>query len=280
MMPNLQSSHRLLPAVLAIILLLLLGACGGIGTQGGPPQAAEAATEAPADPTAAAEAPAAEEAEAEAGATAATAEDLSAEEPPEEPVATEAATATSETTGGRPTFAIDADRSEARFLIDEVLLGNDKTVVGVTSLITGTLSVDPANPTAAEIGPIEINARDLTTDSSRRNRSIQREILLSALDANKFITFVPTAIEGVPDAVAIGEPFAFSVTGDLTVRGVTQPATFAMSVTPISPTEIQGSGRATVLHEDFGIRIPNVPIVANVADEVRLEIDFVAVPVE
>ncbi len=286
-MPYLRRAYRFLPAIsLLIVLLMLLGACGGSRTQEAPPPAAEVLTD---TPVPAAEATETEATETEATETEATETEateteatptVSEEMPAEEASATEPAPAAGQVGAGSTAFAIDAARSEARFLIDEVLLGADKTVVGVTSLITGTLRVDPANPTAAEIGPIEINARDLTTDSSRRNRSIQREILLSALDANKFITFLPTAIEGIPEAIAVGEPFEFRVTGDLTVRGVTQPVTFAMTVTPNSPTEIQGSGRATVLHEDFGIRIPNVPIVANVADEVRLEIDFVAVPLE
>ena len=179
--------------------------------------------------------------------------------------------------GELKTFVIDPDQSEARFLINEVLLGSDKTVIGVTSQITGEVGIAPTDPGRTEIGTISIDARDLTTDSSRRNRSIQRFVLRSALDENRYITFEPTAIDGLPSTVGVGEPFDFTVTGDLTVRATTQPVTFDMTVTANSEDEITGLGTATILYADFGISIPSVPAVANVEDEVRLEIEFTAV---
>lgn len=178
---------------------------------------------------------------------------------------------------GLRVLTIDPAQSEARFLVDEVLLGEDKTVVGVTSYVTGTISVDPTDPHSAEISTITIDARDLTTDNSRRNRSIQRQVLRSVLDEYRFITFEPTAIEDLPDTVTMGEPLSFTVRGNLTVRGVTRPETFDLTVTALSPTEISGSGTSVIRYEDYDISIPSVPAVASVEDEVRLELAFVAV---
>jgi polyisoprenoid-binding protein YceI len=84
-------------------------------------------------------------------------------------------------------------------------------------------------------------------------------------------------LEGLPETVTVGAPFEFSVTGDLKIRDITQPVTFAVTVTPVSETELQGSARATVQRADFDLRIPSVPSVANVSEEVFLEFDFVAV---
>jgi len=175
------------------------------------------------------------------------------------------------------TFQIVPEGTEARFHINEVLLGQPKTVVGVTSDVTGELRVDPQNPSAAEIGPITINARDLTTDSDRRNGAIRRFILQSERDEFQYIVFAPTAIEGMPDAVTVGEPFEFQVTGFLTVRDVTNPVTFAVTVTATSETELAGIGTATVNYPDFALNIPEVPSVTGVEDQVRLEIEFRAV---
>jgi hypothetical protein len=36
----------------------------------------------------------------------------------------------------------------------------------------------------------------------------------------------------------------------------------------------------TIQRGDFGLTIPNVPFVANVGEEVLLELDFVALPVD
>ena len=61
--------------------------------------------------------------------------------------------------------------------------------------------------------------------TDRRNGAIRRFILQSDRDENQYIVFTPAAIEGMPDAVAVGEPFSFQVTGDLTIRDVTRPET-------------------------------------------------------
>jgi len=60
----------------------------------------------------------------------------------------------------------------------------------------------------------------------------------------------------------------------------TKPVTFEMTLTVESETRLVGSGVAQVLYPDFNLRIPSVPSVANVADEVNLFIDFVAIKVD
>lgn len=166
--------------------------------------------------------------------------------------------------------------SQASFSIFEVLLGNDKTVIGTTSLVTGDLSFDLENPQAAQIGLISIDARDLTTDDSRRNGAIQRRVLNTSQAGNEFITFEATSIEGLPESVAVGDSFELQVTGNLTIVGTTLEEVFTVNVTVNSETELQGVGTATIMYKDYGISIPQVRIVASVADELPLEIAFVA----
>ena len=177
---------------------------------------------------------------------------------------------------GLRTFRIIPEGTEARFYIDEVLLGQDKTVIGVTSQVTGELAVDPADPGSARVGTIQINARDFVTDNSRRNTAIQRFVLQSARDEYQYIVFEPTAVEGMPAAVAVGEPVEFTMTGNLTIRDITQPETFTVSVTPVSEEQIEGLARTTVLRSTYELTIPSVPSVANVSEEVHLELQFTA----
>lgn len=166
--------------------------------------------------------------------------------------------------------------SEARFYIDEVLLGSGKTVVGITQKVTGELSFDPADPRSAHVGVLSIDARDLTTDDDRRNRKLRNDILASSEDAFQFITFAPTAIAGLPETVAVGDSFEVQLTGDLTIKGVTREEVFTVSVT-VGEKKLQGVGSSTIQYADYDISVPRVPIVASVADEVRLELEFVAV---
>ena len=97
---------------------------------------------------------------------------------------------------------IDQAASEARFLINETLVGIPTEVKGVTSLVSGTLAVDPADPVKTTVGTITIDARDLRTDRDMRNRAIGRFILESNKDEYRFITFTPTAITGLPAKTA------------------------------------------------------------------------------
>ena len=75
------------------------------------------------------------------------------------------------------TFQIVQAESEARFTLDELLKGSPKTVIGVTDQVAGEILVDFANPTGAQVGAININARTLTTDSDFRNKAIKNKIL-------------------------------------------------------------------------------------------------------
>jgi polyisoprenoid-binding protein YceI len=199
--------------------------------------------------------------------------------PTDEPATIEP-TATSEPLpepGDLHTYELVPEASEVRFLIDEELLGSPKTVVGRTSEVTGEILLDLTNPQEVEVGTIQVNARDLATDDSFRNRALRRQILNSAQDDYQFITFIPTEIDGLNAQPAeIGETQIFSLTGDLQIRDITQSVTFEMIVVAISESELSGSGEAIVLRSDFDLQIPSVPGVANVSDEVRLEIDFTA----
>lgn len=197
---------------------------------------------------------------------------------PAEPVATEIPADDSESDAGAGPviFEIIQAESEVRFLIDEVLRGQDTTVVGTTDQIAGEIAVYTDNPARSQIGTIQVNARTLTTDNEFRNRAIKNRILET--NQYEFVTFTPTELSGLPDNATIGESYSFQIVGDLTIRDVTRSVTFDASLTPVSETRIEGSASTTILYADFDITIPDAPAVASVEDEVILEIDFVALP--
>jgi len=172
-------------------------------------------------------------------------------------------------------FEIVQDESEARFIIDEVLRGSPKTVVGVTNQVAGQIAVDPADPGSAQVGQISINARTLATDSDMRNRAVKNRILQT--DAYEFVTFQPTQLTGLPESAAAGEPLSFQIVGDLTIRDTTKQVTFDVTLTPVDETRLEGLATLTIPYRDFGLVIPDSPSVDTVADNVTLELEFVAV---
>lgn len=173
-------------------------------------------------------------------------------------------------------FHIVPDQSQVRFYINETLMGQPKTVVGTTNQIAGEMRIDRTNPVASQLGTIRINARTLATDNEIRNRTIRSQILLSNKPEFEFITFVPTQVSDLPTSIRLGEPVNVRILGKLTVRDVTREVAFAATVKLVSDTRLEGTAQATIRHQDFGITIPNAPGVANVGDEVRLEITVVA----
>ena len=188
----------------------------------------------------------------------------------EAPVAEAQPAASAETT----VFKIDPSQSAARFTLNETLMGNPKTVIGTSTKVSGDITVSFDNPAGSQIGVLQIDASAFATDSGMRDRAIQNFILQTS--QFQFITFEPTAIAELPAKVAVGDTLSFKVTGNLTIRDVVQPVTFDTTVTAKSDAELSGLAKTTVMRSAFGLTIPKVPSVADVTEEVALELEFVA----
>ena len=186
----------------------------------------------------------------------------------------EAESESAEMPGMGKTFVIVAEESEARFIIDELLLGQPKTVIGTTDALSGELTVDTENPAASAIGTIQIEAGTFITDNDRRNGAIRRFILQS--NQYQFITFTATELMGLPDAIAVGDDVEFEVTGDLTVRDISNSVLFIVTLQVVSESELRGTAATIVVRDAFELTIPQVPSVANVGEEFIIEFDFVA----
>ncbi len=167
-----------------------------------------------------------------------------------------------------------AEGTTVRFELDEELRGQPTHVVATNTEVEGQVRFDPADLSTAEIGTIVVGAQTFETDSSNRNRAIRGPIL----DASSFpeITFVPTSVDGLSGSVDVGQEVSFTVTGDLTIRDVTQTVTFEVTATLSADETLEGTAETQVLRSDFGLQIPSVQSVANVTDEVLIAIDFVA----
>jgi polyisoprenoid-binding protein YceI len=202
-------------------------------------------------------------------------------EPEIEPTATAEPTPLPEPTApptGPVIFEISQADSEVRFILDELLRGDPTTVIGASDQVAGQIAVDLSDLSTAQLGIIRINARTLETDNNFRNRAIRNRILQT--DDYEFITFAPTALTGLPDSAAVGETVSFQIVGDLTIRDITQEATFEAEVTAVSATQLTGTAVTTVQRADFELVIPEVEGVADVDEAVILEIDFTALVVE
>lgn len=183
---------------------------------------------------------------------------------------------TSTEDAGQVAFVIDSAQSTASFEVGEELRDSTQTVVGTTDQVAGQVRLDTSDLSTAQISEILINARTFETGSGQRDRVIRGPVILdSASDEFEFITFAAASFEGLRGEARVGDRLEFAITGDLTIKGVTNEETFDVTAMLVDESMIQGTATTSVSREAYGIGIPSVPGVVNVADEVQLNLDFV-----
>lgn len=254
------------PGLGIVVLVLLLAACGNTG--GASPTAAPTA---PAAPTGAPAAAAATETPADgyANGTETPAERATAAPPAED-------TSTGGASASLTTYRIVSEESQVGYTVDEVFLRQgvvEATAVGITQEISGAIQFDTQNPQNSSVGPITVDISTLTSDDDRRDNRIRNEWLESA--RFPIATFVTTQIEGLPESYTDGDEVTLMLTGDMTIRDVTNTETFT-AIGTISGNEMRGTATAEILMTDYGFNPPDILNVLRAENETLLTLDFVA----
>lgn len=252
-----NSTHRLLPFMGALTGALLLAACAGAEpalTRAPSPTAAPVVTRA-ATPT---EAP-------KPTATATTAPAVTVTAPPKP-----AASAT--------VYKIVAAESKASYAVNEVFFNRGNvlaTAVGVTTIISGEISLDPADPSKSRVGEIIVDLSALKSDSGQRDNFIRR----NSLESLRFplARFKPTQLTGLPNVYKEGDALKFKIAGDMTVRDTTVPVTFDVTAS-LSAGKLAGTATATIKMSDFKFQAPDIAGTLKADDEVKVKLEFVAAP--
>ncbi len=212
-----------------------------------------------------------------------------AQPPAAAPTSAPAPAAAAESGSGAPvsglrTFVVVPAESKASYLVDEEFLGGalDKLgiaaglvdVIGSTQEIEGQLQLNLGDlnaPLGENSFTVKMNT--LTTDQDRRDKWIRENG--PSFDQFPIATFKATAIKGAPDTYNDGDEVSFKLSGDLTVREVTKPATFDVAAKLIGDT-LTGTAVARLLMSDFGIEPPNFANTLTVADEFGIEVQLTA----
>jgi polyisoprenoid-binding protein YceI len=139
---------------------------------------------------------------------------------------------------------------------------------GKTSDVNGTIVADPANPSAATV-LININVDSLDTGAGLRNKEMRERYL----ETNKFgtATFKSVSVTG-PASIAPNAPADISVTGDLTLHGVTKRMAISVRVVLIPDGRIHATSDFKIHMPAFGITVPH-NVLVTVNDEVPVKLD-------
>ena len=160
--------------------------------------------------------------------------------------------------------------SFAGFRVNEVLGGRigDFTAVGRTADVSGSIEL---TDTALVAVTVEVTMSTLRTDNGSRDGQVRR-----ALNTNEFpvATFTLTEPLELPAGMAEGESLSGSAHGDLTIKGVTNRATFDLQVQLAGDT-IVAVGSSEVVFSDYGVTAPTAPIVVSVEDHGIMEFQLI-----
>lgn len=115
--------------------------------------------------------------------------------------------------------------------------------------------------------------RTLQSDEARRDNYLYNNTLETG--TYPLATFVVASVEGLDGPLADGETVTLKLVGDLTLHGVTLPATWDAEVTRDGDT-LTGTARTTFQMADYDIEEPVVGPVASVDQEIELEVEISA----
>jgi polyisoprenoid-binding protein YceI len=144
--------------------------------------------------------------------------------------------------------------------------------VGTTANISGSISLNPDGAVTADQSTITVDLTSLARDEFMRDNSIKRNTLqISQFPA---AIFVANQVQGLSSLPTSGQA-TFQLLGDLTIDGVTQPATRQVSATFDSGT-VSGTAITPIQLTDFGMTPPRVGPVLSIKNVVTLQVDFLA----
>lgn len=165
--------------------------------------------------------------------------------------ATEPATepATAPATEGSAWTATDG--SQVGYRVEEILFGVDTTAVGRTDQVTGSLTIAGTQVTAVDF---EVDVASIASDEGRRDEQFRGRIM--SADEFPTATFVLTEPIELGAEPGDGVEVTTTATGELTLRGSTQPVTFDV-VAKQENGLIGVQGSIPVLFSDYGIANPS-----------------------
>jgi polyisoprenoid-binding protein YceI len=160
------------------------------------------------------------------------------------------------------------------YRVDELFAGETvtKTATGRTPGVEGTMTVDGQTVTAVDL---TADVTQLASDQERRDSALATR----GLETQRFPTaeFRLTSPVELPAEPAVDEPVETTVTGDLTLHGVTEPVEVELEARWSGPT-ISVAGSAPITFADYDIQPIEIPGFVSTAADGTMELQLLFVP--
>ncbi|RDW18001.1 YceI family protein [Oceanobacillus chungangensis] len=170
----------------------------------------------------------------------------------------------------KATWTVDAVHSEIGFSVKHMMISKAK---GVFENFDATIEAEVEDLTDAKV-EVTIDAASINTRNEDRDNHLRSADFFDAENHPK-LTFIATDIKKKSDST-------YDVTGDLTIRGVTKPATFditfeGQSKDPMGGNTVAGfSGKTKISRKEFGL-VWNATVETGgvlVGDEVTIHLEL------
>jgi polyisoprenoid-binding protein YceI len=166
------------------------------------------------------------------------------------------------------------DGSSATYRVTEQFVGVAFTneAEGTTNLVSGTLTIN-ADGSIAPGSKLTVDLRGLKSDQDQRDGFIQNRTLETA--KFPYAEFVPTRVAGLDRMIPSAGQAGISLTGNLTIHGVTKEVTF-QGIATFNPRTDSVAGRAktSLTFDEFGLTQPKIGRLASVANKIDLELVY------
>lgn len=150
-----------------------------------------------------------------------------------------------------------ASGSEAGYRVDEVLNGTHVTVTGRTDDVSGSFVIDDTGLTLTS-AELTVDVDSIATDHPQRDNYFRTQALRTQeFPEATFVLVDPVTLDAVP---ASGEVVTATVTGDLTIAGVTRRVTADVEVRS-DGTTAELAGSIPIVFADFGVEAPSLGFV-------------------
>ena len=166
--------------------------------------------------------------------------------------------------------------SLARYRVTEQLarrnLPND--AVGETSQVSGAIVFRQDGTLDPERSGFTIRMDTLKSDESRRDNYLRRNAVRTA--SYPLAKFVPQQVIGAPWPLPDSGTLDLQLVGEMTIRDTTAPVTWDLKA-DLSREGATGQAKTSFTFGHFGMSVPRLFFILSVEDNIRLELDFVAV---
>jgi len=165
--------------------------------------------------------------------------------------------------------------SVARYIVREQLARwiSAKDVSGETEQVTGQIIVSPEGKLIIKGSQFVVNVKSLKSDEAKRDNYIRK----NALESNKFpeAVFEISSMEGWQGPLPSSGSINVSLTGNMTIRGVTKEITWDLAA-DVDQDIVNGIAKTEIDFNLFNIKKPRLPFILTLEDTLRLELEFVA----